>query len=114
MSPELGTALASRPDVEREAEIPPYTVFRLKDPGPGYVEPLAFAPVRAEPMGWRDASYRWFSRKPANRALLVFTHDPRFDLALRITSYNVCYTKLLRSAGPCGWGSRRRSCRRRR
>ena len=27
--------------------IPPYTVFRLTDPGPGYVEPLAFAPVRS-------------------------------------------------------------------
>jgi len=31
--------------------------------------------VRADPASWRDASYRWFSRKPANRALLVFTRD---------------------------------------
>ena len=58
----------------------PYTLYRLRDPGPGYVEPLAFEPVRAPLRGWRDQCYRWFTRKPANRALLVFTDDPRFDL----------------------------------
>ena len=30
--------------------------------------------------GWRDQSFRWFSRKPPNRAVLVFTDDPRFDV----------------------------------
>jgi hypothetical protein len=82
VSPELAAALDVRAEVVREARIPPYTLYRLEDPGPGYVEPLAFAPVRADPSSWRDASYRWFSRKPANRALLVFTRDTRFDLAL--------------------------------
>ncbi len=82
VSPELASALDARADVAREAVIPPYTVYRLRDPGPGYVEPLAFAPVRAEPSTWRDASYRWFSRKPANRVLLVFTDDEQFGLAL--------------------------------
>ena len=82
VSPEL--ALGARRARRRGARgaLPPYTLYRLKDPGPGYVEPLAFAPVRADPGSWRDASYRWFSRKPANRALLVFTHDARFDLTL--------------------------------
>ena len=74
-------ALDARADVVREAEIPPYTVFRLRDPGPGYVEPLAFEPVRAPPRDWRDQSYRWYTRKPPNRALLVFSDDPRFTLA---------------------------------
>jgi hypothetical protein len=82
VSPELASALDARADVVREAQLPPYTLYRLEDPGPGYVEPLAFAPVRADPASWRDACYRWFSRKPANRALLVFTRDERFDLAL--------------------------------
>lgn len=82
VSAELASALDARADVVREARLPPYTLYRLKDPGPGYVEPLAFSPVRADPGSWRDASYRWFSRKPANRALLVFTRDERFDLAL--------------------------------
>ena len=82
LSGELASVLDARADVVREAQIPPYTLYRLRDPGPGYVEPLAFAPVRAAPASWRDASYRWFSRKPANRALLVFTSDERFDLAL--------------------------------
>jgi len=81
VSPELEAALAARPDVEREAKIPPYTLFRLREPGPGYVEPLAFAPLRASPREWRDASYRWMTRKPANRALLVFTTDKRFEAA---------------------------------
>ena len=76
LSPELASALDARADVVREAQLPPYTLYRLRDPGPGYVEPLAFAPVRADPASWRDASYRWFSRKPANRALLVFTRRP--------------------------------------
>jgi hypothetical protein len=79
-SPALTAALAARPDVEREAEIPPYTVFRLRDPGPGYVEPLAFEPVRTTLRDWRDQSYRWYTRKPPNRALLVFSDDPRFTL----------------------------------
>jgi hypothetical protein len=82
VSAELASALDVRPDLVREAVIPPYTLYRLREPGPGYVEPLAFAPVRAAPGSWRDASYRWFSRKPANRALVVFTDDPRFDTAL--------------------------------
>ncbi|HEY7925732.1 MAG TPA: 6-pyruvoyl-tetrahydropterin synthase-related protein, partial [Vicinamibacteria bacterium] len=81
VSSELEEALAARPDVEREAKIPPYTLFRLREPGPGYVEPLAFAPLRAPPHEWRDASYRWMTRKPANRALLVFTTDKRFEAA---------------------------------
>ena len=80
VSPALVSALDARPEVVREAHIPPYTLYRLADPGPGLVEPLAFAPVRSSPAGWRDASYRWFSRKPPNRAVLVFTDDPRFDV----------------------------------
>ena len=79
-SPALVEALDARPEVVREARIPPYTLFRLADPGPGIVEPLAFAPVRASPRAWRDQAYRWVSRKPPNRAVLVFTEDPRFDV----------------------------------
>ena len=79
-SPALVEALDARPEVVREARIPPYTLFRLADPGPGTVEPLAFAPVRASPRAWRDQAYRWVSRKPPNRAVLVFTEDPRFDV----------------------------------
>ena len=79
-SRELAAALDARSDVVREARIAPYTLYRLRDPGPGYVEPLRFEPVRAPLHGWRDQCYRWFTRKPANRALLVFTDDPRFTL----------------------------------
>jgi hypothetical protein len=67
--------------VVREAVVPPYTLFRLADPGPGYVEPLAFEPVRSSPSRWRDQAFHWFSRKPPNRAVIVFTDDPRFPLA---------------------------------
>lgn len=79
-SAPLRSALDARPDVVREAQIPPYTLYRLLEPGPGYVEPLRFEPVRAPLRGWRDQCYRWFSRKPPNRALLVFTDDTRFGL----------------------------------
>jgi hypothetical protein len=78
LSPQLVAFLDGRRDVEREATIAPYTVYRLLDPGPGYVEPVAFEPLRAPRRGWRDAAYRWFTRKPANRALIVFTDDERF------------------------------------
>jgi hypothetical protein len=79
VSPELEQALDARPDVRREASLPPYTLYRLTDAGPGYVEPLAIAPLRAPLQDWREASYRWMTRKPANRALLVFTDDERFE-----------------------------------
>ena len=80
VSDTLASALDARADVRREARIPPYTLYRLTGPAPRYVEPLAFAPVRAAPAGWRDQAFRWFSRKPPNRAVLVFTDDPRFDV----------------------------------
>jgi hypothetical protein len=44
------------------------------------VEPLAFAPVRSSLKGWREKSYRWFTRKPLSSAYLVFTDDPQFTV----------------------------------
>jgi hypothetical protein len=81
VSEPFAAALDARADVVREARIPPYTLYRLVGPEPRYVEPLAYAPVRSRPDGWRDQAFRWFSRKPPNRAVLVFTGDRRFDLA---------------------------------
>jgi hypothetical protein len=83
VSPQLSGALDARADVVRVVRIPPYTLYRLIDPGPGYVEPLAFAPVRSSPRGWRDKAYRWMTRRPPNRVHLVFTDDPRFDVVER-------------------------------
>ena len=78
LSSKLVRSLEQRDDVEFLGRIPPYALFRLRDPGRGYVEPLAFAPVRSSPRGWREKSYRWFARKPLSPAHLVFTDDPRF------------------------------------
>jgi hypothetical protein len=83
LSDALKDTLDARPDMQRTADIPPYSVFHVIDPGPGYVEPLAFTPVRSSREGWRDKAYRWFSRKPASPAPLVFTDDPRFTLVER-------------------------------
>ena len=80
VSERLTSVLDARAGVVREARVPPYTVYRVADPGAGYVEPLAFAPVRSPREGWRDQAFRWFSRKPPNRAVLVFTDDRRFDV----------------------------------
>jgi hypothetical protein len=80
LSSKLIDALKARSDVEHEFEVPPYSVFRVKDHGPGYVEPLAFAPVRSSPKGWRDKAYRWFIRKPQTPVHLVFSDDPRFTV----------------------------------
>lgn len=77
LSQKLVATLAARPDVDRIADLPPYTVFRLRG-DVRYVEPLAFEPVRSSPEGWRDKSYRWFSRKPQSPVHLVFTDDTRF------------------------------------
>ncbi|HSD26557.1 MAG TPA: 6-pyruvoyl-tetrahydropterin synthase-related protein [Vicinamibacteria bacterium] len=77
----LESALDTRSDVVREARVPPYTLYRLAGPEPRYVEPLAYAPVRSPAEGWPDQAFHWFSRKPPNRALLVFTDDTRFDVA---------------------------------
>jgi hypothetical protein len=83
LSPKLVQGLEARGDVESLARIPPYALFRLKEPRRGYVEPLAFAPVRSSPRGWREKSYRWFTRKPLSPAHLVFTEDPRFETSER-------------------------------
>lgn len=79
----LESALDARGDVVRESRVPPYTVYRLAGPEPRYVEPLAFAPVRSPRAGWQDQAFHWFSRKPPNRAPLVFTDDPGFDVVAR-------------------------------
>ena len=81
VSPELTSWLDGRPDVVRVVQIPPYTLYRLGDPGPGYVEPLAFEPVRSSPRGWRDRAYQWLTRKPPDRVHLVFTDDARVGIA---------------------------------
>jgi hypothetical protein len=81
VSPKLVSSLEARTDVATVGRVPPYTVFRLADHGPGYVEPMAFAPVRSSPRGWRDKAYRWFTRKPLGPAHLVFTDDARFTVA---------------------------------
>jgi len=80
LSARLTTALEVLPDVSLVARIPPYAVFRLQGDG-RYVEPLAFAPVRSAPSGWRRKALRWFSRQPPSAAHLVFTDDPRFPAA---------------------------------
>jgi hypothetical protein len=80
VSAQLASSLHARPGVERIARLPPYSVFRLPEEGVGYVEPLAEAPVRSPPRGWRDKSYRWFTRKPFGGPHLVFTDDPAFTV----------------------------------
>jgi hypothetical protein len=80
LSPQLVSSLAARPGVRETVRIPPYVVFHLADSGARYVEPLAYAPVRSSPRGWRDKAWRWFTRKPLSPAHLVFTDDPRFEL----------------------------------
>lgn len=83
LSPQLTAALDAHDAIERVARVPPFTLFRLREAGPGYVEPLAFAPVRSSPAGFRDKGYRWLTRRPPPRALLVFSDDPRFDVLER-------------------------------
>jgi len=80
LSPRLVESLAERPDVRPVTRVPPYYVYQIAGGGDGYVEPLAFAPVRSSWRGWRDKSYRWFTRKPLSSAYLVFTDDPRFEV----------------------------------
>ena len=80
LSPKLIASLDRRPEARRTARVPPYVVYDLEGAGGGYVEPLAFAPVRSSPRGWKEKSYRWFTRKPLSGAYLVFTDDPRFTV----------------------------------
>jgi hypothetical protein len=83
LSPQLAASLDARPEARRAFRVPPYVVYDLADGGGGYVEPLAYAPVRSSPRGWRDKAYRWFTRKPLSNAYLVFSDDPRFTVVER-------------------------------
>jgi hypothetical protein len=78
LSPQLVSALRARADVAPLFSIPPYEVFRLEERGGRYVEPMAWAPVRSSPRGWREKAWRWFTRKPLSPVHLVFTDDARF------------------------------------
>jgi 6-pyruvoyl-tetrahydropterin synthase-like protein len=80
LSPRLVESLDARPEARLVAHVPPYHLYDIAGAGGGYVEPLAFAPVRSSGRGWREKSYRWFTRKPLSPAHLVFTDDPRFDV----------------------------------
>jgi hypothetical protein len=79
VSGKLVQSLSARPDAELVARVPPYTLFRLARPAP-YVEPLRYQPVRTALRGFRDKSYRWFTRRPLPQAPLVFTDDARFGV----------------------------------
>jgi hypothetical protein len=81
VSPQLVAALRARPDVVPLASVPPYEVFRLRGAAPRYVEPMAYAPVRVSPRGWREKAWRWFTRRPLGPAHLVFSDDRRFGVA---------------------------------
>jgi len=78
LSPQLVAALRAREDVMPVASVPPYEVFRLRGAPPRYAEPMAWAPARASPRGWREQAWRWFTEKPLSPAHLVFTDDARF------------------------------------
>jgi len=80
LSSRLVESLDARPEASRIARVPPYYVYDIDGAGGGYVEPLAFAPVRSSGRDWREKSYRWFTRKPLSSAHLVFTDDPRFEV----------------------------------
>jgi hypothetical protein len=83
VSDALTASLRTQPGVEPLFRVPPYSAFRLSPMGSGYVEPLAYAPVRSSRRGWRDKAYRWFTRDPLSPAHLVFTDDPRFTVSER-------------------------------
>ena len=75
VSPELANALRERPDITPLAHISPYEVFRLDGGAARYVEPLAFAPIKAPLAGWRDKAWRWFTGRPRSPVHLVFNDD---------------------------------------
>jgi hypothetical protein len=81
LSPKLVSSLDGRPEARRRARIPPYVVYDLEGGGGGYVEPLAYAPVRSSPRGWPEKAYRWFTRNPLSPAHLAFTDDARLTVA---------------------------------
>ena len=48
--------------------------------GPATSSPSPSPPCARRPRAGATRSFHWFSRKPPNRAVLVFTDDPRFDV----------------------------------
>ena len=75
VSPELASALDARPDVVREAGSRPTRSSACASRGRATWSRWPSRPCARSAHGWRDKAYRWFTRKPANRAHLVFTDD---------------------------------------
>ncbi|WP_447973551.1 6-pyruvoyl-tetrahydropterin synthase-related protein [Nitrospira sp. Kam-Ns4a] len=107
VSDQLKEALRKRTDVELLARVPPYEVFRLREPPPpGYVEPLAFEPVLVREGNWKDLAYRWFRLTDQLDVPLVFpVNVPDSVLARFVTVSPDAIGHLPRRPVPLGDGS---------
>lgn len=71
-SAQVKALAAAEPGLEREAVIPPYEVYRVRDNDPRYAIPLTATPVLVETDRWKDVSYRWFKTAGPDDVVPVF------------------------------------------
>ena len=88
VSPQLVAALDARPEAVREASVPPYTVYRLADPGPGGGLEIGLGASRAgqvkdqETGGFRSKRRYWIAS--AMLALVIFSAPSMSAIVLAI------------------------------
>jgi hypothetical protein len=65
-------AAAKHPDLQHEADVGPYVIYRILGNDGRYAVPLTEAPQLILGKNWKDASYRWFRSARPDSVIPVF------------------------------------------
>ena len=79
VSDNIANALDSSPDYELTMTFPPYRIYRLRQCGDSYVEPLRFRPLRIPPQDWKKVQFEWFRKSSLRVPLVVASEDSPGD-----------------------------------
>ena len=75
------------PSYELAVEIPPYTVFTIKENEPRYVVPLTHRPIFVETKDWKKDFFDWF-RLSENRVLLLAAAEGEIPPGYRLQAFS--------------------------
>ena len=88
VSDDIANALDSSPDYELGMVVPPYGIYRLRNCGDSYVEPLKFRPLRMASRNWKERQFDWFRKSSLRVPLVVAFKDTHGDFWKDLQPYD--------------------------
>ena len=88
VSDDIANALDSSPDYELTITFPPYRIYRFRNCGDSYVEPLRFRPLRIPPQDWKKVQFEWFRKSALRVPLVVASEDSPGDFRKSLQNYD--------------------------